>query len=111
MSRFPDEVALQEAGRLGKAIRLAREDRYDFRAALFYSPVVYQRDDIPRARAESPDDWSAALGSFVRDEFSRRSSQLDAATPRVSADTFPIEEIDFVDVAQEIVQAYEYRYV
>lgn len=109
--RFPSESALQEAGRDGKAVRLGREDHYDFRAGLFYSPVVYQRDSLATASEACPERWTDGLTAFVRDEFTRRVATPGDERPDIALDDCDVLEIDFVDTARSIVEAYEVRYV
>jgi hypothetical protein len=111
MMRFPSETALQQAGKDGKAVRLARDDRYDFRAALFYSPVVYRRDQLRPAPGSLPESWLEGFQGFVRNEFGRRAADLDAMAPDMSLGDCEVEEIDFIDTATRLVERYEERYV
>lgn len=111
MTRFPSEEVLQRAGQDGKAVRLARDDRYDFRAALFYSPVVYRRDQLRPASSSPPENWMDGFQGFVRNEFGWRIADLDAKAPDMSLGGCEVEEVDFIDVATRLVERYEERYV
>jgi hypothetical protein len=104
-SRFPSERYLQGAGRNGKAVCFAREDRFDPRTAMFYAPVVYQLGKLDLELPKRASD-TVALKDFVRDEFPISPPSGSWQTPE--GDQL---EIDFLATAVELTKNAESAFV